>query len=334
MLYEKKLEDVNLAQLTNELRGDHQEWQGEVNMLSVNVNTPEPTIELPGRGEIPFTEYAQGELAGHLKVPTAYYSRIPGELRQQTFDSLLNLSANEVQLDFTNAGVSGVHDAKKAIIRPYQIAEVALKHLPEESQVVEVLDGKDFVLDVLYGSVEDDRYTGGDLQEGDLTRGGLRYTYSVKGQGKPTVSPYLYRLACTNGMETPELSLKLTSDGNGAQEYLLALENFTESALGLIEGRIEDFYSLRESEIDGEPLQALSRLASSYGLSPLTVRRLETHLGVSRHENIFDLINIITNEANNPILESRPAQSHKLQRVGGSVVVHQHGFCNNCGSCV
>lgn len=334
MLYEKELTDVTLEQLASQLRGDHQEWQGEVNMLSVNVNSPEPTLNMPGRGEIPFPEYAQRELAGFLKVPGAYYSRIPGELKQQTFDGLLSLSAEEVQVEFTNQSVGSVYDAKKAIIRPHEIAEVALDHLPGDSQVVDVEVGKEFVLDVLYGPEGEDRYAGGDLEVNDITRGGLRFMYNTKTQAKPAVAPYLYRLVCTNGMETPEVALKLTSEGNSAQEYLLALGNFTEAALGIIDKRINEFYALREARIDGEPLKALSRLAASYGLSPLTVRRLETHLGVSPQSTTFDLVNIITNEANNPILDNRPGQARKLQRVGGSVVVHQHGFCDNCGNCV
>ncbi len=334
MLYQRELENVSLKDVQDQLRSNTQSWTGELSTLNVSLNGETPVVEIPGRGEIPFPTHAQVQLASRLKVPGAYYNRIPSDLKQNTMETLLNFTAEEGYIAFTNQGVELIQDPKKVIITPADIVETALDYFPEDSLVVDVEYGDEFVLDVLYGPEGDDTYVGGDLQVNDITRGGVRFAYNLKTQAKPSVSPYLYRLVCTNGMETLESSLKLTVEGSTPQEYLLALGNFTESALGLINSRIREFYALREARIDSEPLMALSRLASTYGLSALTVKRLASHLPVSPRETMFDLVNIITNEANNPEIEAKPAQRRKLQRVGGSVVVDHHGFCDNCGNCL
>lgn len=335
MLYERELPGISLSELESSFKDDTQSWSGEIASLSMNVTGDNPVIHLPARGEIPFPHYAQQQFASRLKVPRSFYDRIPVELRQQTLETLVNRTGDEVHIDFKNSGVESISDPKKAIIKPSDIIDVALEHFPGESTVVDVLHDADvFQLDVLYGDENNDLHIGGDLEVGDITRGGVRFGYNFKSQAKPWLSPYLYRLMCTNGMETPEMSLKLTAEGNTAQEYLLALSNFTESALGMVRARIDAYYALRSSEIDAEPSLALSRMASAHGLPDSTVRRLVNHLGVSPANTMFDLVNIITNEANNPQIEEKPAQRRKLQRAGGNVVVHQNGFCDNCGSCM
>lgn len=336
MLYERTLEDVTLKQIHEEVQDDLSVWTGDLAELEIDVRDNDaPVIQLPGRGEIPFGFGAQASLANRVKMPASFYNRIPGELRQSNLSTLLNATGDQVSISFNQHGVMDVNDPKKAVINPSQMTEVIMEKFPEESQVVDfVLTQDTFLLDVLYGDQNNQLYVGGDPQVGDITRGGIRFGYDRKAQTKPWLAPYLYRLVCTNGMETPEMSLRLTSEGKTADDYLLALGNFTDSALGIIHSRIEAFYALRNVQIDSEPSLALARLAGAHGLPDSTVKRLINHLPVSEHDSVFDLINIVTNEANNPAIEARPSQRQKLQRAGGSVVVHQSGFCNNCGSCV
>jgi hypothetical protein len=228
------------------------------------------------------------------------------------------------------AGLVGilVDDPAEAIV------ETAMKVMPENSLVIDAWsDSDDFRIDVVVPKGHR-KGSGGDSKVKDITRGGLRFGQNRKQNLAPWVQTFLYRLACTNGMEIPNMGLKVDARGDSIEDILLMLEASARIGFDAIGAEIESFYAMRNEKVDKDVTGVLRRVAQEAGLPDRTVGSLEDHLAMhiepGNDPSMFDLINTITNLANHESLENRRGPRRQLQLAGGRIVGSHTERCNLC----
>jgi hypothetical protein len=113
------------------------------------------------------------------------------------------------------------------------------------------------------------------------------------------------------------------------------LEEMARIAFERVDADIEAFYELKNHPVDN-PERTLARMARELGISAARLRSiLETfpeYLDANGQVSEFDLINAITNEANNPSMDSQFNAQRKLQRSGGSIAFSHATRCPTCAS--
>src|SRR5581483_5520994 len=211
-----------------------------------------------------------------------------------------------------------------------------INKLGEEARVVDSWCDDELRIDTI---VPEDfgQAIGGDWEVGDVTRGGLRFTQNRKANLAPAVTSYLYRLVCTNGMEVPETGLKVEARGGTVETVLAELELAADHAFRQVEEQISHFYNLRRQRIEGDLTQAVIQIARERGLPERTqialANRVPSQLDPQElgHEpSMFDIVNLITNQANDPRLRSRRGPRRALESAGGTLVRHEADRCSHC----
>lgn len=280
-------------------------------------------------------------MSDHLGIPAKFVARQDPDFQVLLLNEMRNREKNKDLLLRVgdDDGLVGVESPDAKVITPAQMVDVALKVLPKDAPVVERFDtSRVFGLDVI---VPDNHTSiGGDRQVGDLTKGGVRFFRDVQHGSAPQVSTFLHRLVCTNGMTVTEETDKVSFKGNTVPEILAELEAAAQRCFARAEATIDHFYDLRSQRMETAAGQAMLRRMVKEQRLPVADRRLlelEEVLGTIADEqgdefSAFDVVNLVTNEANHPTLVNRMPQRHRLQSGGGQVVTEHVTRCGHCQS--
>jgi hypothetical protein len=323
-----------LSDLLTDFAAPFATWGGGTHNIEVALDNETPSITF-GEHEVPATKESVAALANFFKVPIKFLERVEADERQFIMERRIERSdEQDLTINWREGGILDVLKSGQRRIPAEAIVETAIKVMPEESLVIEAWsDPDDFRLDVVVPA-DFDHGIGGDRKLGDLTRGGLRFGQNRKQNLAPTVQKFMYRLRCTNGMEIPDLGMKIDARGDSVEEILIALEEAAQIGYDAIGAEIESFYAMRAEKIDKDVTGVLRRVAQESGLPDRTVGNLEDHL--SQHlepgedPSMFDLINTITNLANHESLENRRGPRRQLQVAGGAIIGSHTERCNLC----
>jgi hypothetical protein len=290
-----------------------------------------------GKHEIAATPRGLTALAGFFDIPTKFLGRIPSDEQQFILEHRISRSKEEpLVVKYNDFGIREVYRGDTSRIAVADLVERLIDFLPEESQVVEWWsEPDDFRADVIVPEGFD-RGIGGDRKIGDITHGGVRVGQNRKQNLAPWVQEYLFRLACTNGMEIPNLGLRIDARGADESEILAMFGSEAKRAFEGVEKSIKHFYDLRSQKIDDDRTGMLRRMSQEYGLPTRTIGRMEDLLpdAVMAEDEVtmFHLVNHITNQANNPEIRSRISTRRALERAGGQAISDHAARCNLCHS--
>lgn len=324
--------------------------------IKINEDSSDPTLVLGEEAEIPLTKENLLPVADRLQIPTPFFQRIGADAehglnRQAALVKMVQQAAGDekVRVEFTDQNVLAVTPPKDRL-RPVHVVQTAIKVLGENAVVQRVKDDSGFFgfdvhvpfnsahgvggdpesyVDVPSDLLNYSWVTGIPVQEGhrvgDVTSGGLRFGMDVKHGLAPEIHPYLFRLACTNGMETqatlPVIDLRRAQT---VDEVLVAMEEAAQIAFGKVEEQIEHFYRLRERRLEN-PERFLTAAAQERGLSASALGALLTLAPTVETE--FDAVNLITNLANR---QRRDGSRLLLERAGGGIVADETERCSQC----
>jgi hypothetical protein len=334
-LYLRDEPTLTLRGLADELTIDTRQWGGVTSEIEVKLNGEQMTLAFGGH-EVPATVDGIEAFCTFMSIPRNFYLGLDLDMQQELLAELLHRRTANLTLHFRDDGVYEAHPPRRVRIAPQQVAEVAIKKLGEDARVVDWWCDDDLRIDV---TVPDDFDVaiGGDWEVGDITRGGLRFTQSRKNNLAPAVNSYLYRLVCTNGMEVPETGTRVEARGGTVESVLAELELAADHAFRQVEEQIRHFYNLRTQRIEGDVTQAVVQIAAERGLPESTqihlAHRVPSELDVEElgHEvSMFDVINLITNMANDPRLRHRRGPRRALESAGGTLVQHEADRCSHC----
>lgn len=334
--YLRETSGLDLRGLADRLNTPVDIWGGVTSEVMVRREEDRLTeVSLGGRA-VPMTHDGLEQFANVLGIPYKYLQRQDAEIQEFLLRRTLNREAANITVRFDDGGISEVYPASQVRLEPRHIVDRVLKVLPEQSPVIEWWADDELRFDV---AVPDnfDRGIGGDPQVGDITRGGVRVTQNRKRNLAPEVNTFLYRLVCTNGMEIPRTGTTIDARGSSVEEILAELELAAEHAFSQVEQQIAHFYDMRSQVVEGDVTQAVVRVARERGLPDRTAnhlaRRVPEQLDpqvLGHPVSMFDITNLITNEANNPELRGRRGPRLQLEQAGGTLVQLEADRCGHC----
>lgn len=304
---------------------------------SIRWQTPEG-----GRHEVPISTEGLNHLSDRLGVPWKFLERQDDDFRQLVLSELIarqDPTAQEV-IRYNDLGVLGIMGIGAQTIPFERLIDAIRSVMPDESPVMNVvLDADNFGFDAIvpegfssgWGGDPDaeivDRH--GDRKVGDLTAGGLRLLYPHAKRHAPRLNGFQHRLVCTNGMSSLKSDLAIDARGLTVDEMLNHLEEMARISFGRVEDEIASFYAMREDRVDN-PERTLLRLGGEHGLSSSVATELAMGVASIDDPTMFDLINLITNAANDP--RRKPRAARALQAAAGAIVTEHAARCGSCQS--
>lgn len=334
-LYLRDEPTTTLRGLADELTIDSKQWGGVTSEIEVALTDDLMTLEFGGH-QVPATVDGMEALCTFLNIPRPFFLGLDLDMQQDLLGKLLSRRTANLTMHYGDDGIYEVHPPRRVRLAPEQIVEVAINKLGESAPVVDWWYDDELRIDTIVPEGFD-QGLGGDWEVGDITRGGLRFTQNRKQNLAPSVTSYLYRLVCTNGMEVPETGLKIEARGGTVETMLGSLELAADHAFKQVEDQIKHFYALRQRLIEGDITQAVVQIAAEQGLSERTqihlAHRVPSELDVEElgHSvSMFDVINLITNMANDPRLRRSRGPRRALEAAGGTLVQHEADRCSHC----
>lgn len=350
-MYLRETAGVTLEEFRNTVDERWEAAQVATSDVRIDLTSDNAVIEIGGKYELPANQRGVQALASYVGVPSSFFDRITVEEREWILRQRLLRHGAPVNVLFNDEGVLGAYKPGQTPIDPGRIVGVAAKVTVPTAEVISFVNNPDEFSFDLAVPLDYERAVGGDPDRiltdkdrrvGDITRGGLTFGYNRKQNLAPFVQPWMYRLWCTNGCSNRDSGLRIDMRGlNTVDEVLGELENAAQRAFGRVEQDIADYYALREQTVPN-PERAMRQAAREHGLSDrVTMQLIDRIPAALQEENIgdgevtmFDIANIITNQANSPALRSKPAAQRELQAVGGDIATHHRQRCNSCAQAI
>lgn len=302
-----------------------------MNEVRFNLTQDQPSIVLGDIAEVPSTLDGLKAFGDWVDIPGKFMERIDPELQQHILSHMIHREGGVARVFYTDEGVQEVREPQIKLIRPQQLVDIAMKVTDPKALALEHWVTKDqFWLDVIVPEGFD-RGVGGDPQVGDITRGGIRIIQDRKKNLAPSVSELLYRLWCTNGYEIDDASLKVDARGNTVEEVLAEFEAVADRAFRRVEKSIQHLYDMRTQRVEN-PEREIIRMAEEAHLPSRTVLTLAERVPAQETEEFttFDLVNLISNQANDPSLINKSGARRKLQQTGGELITIHVERCGHC----
>ncbi len=332
-MYIKNLPQVTVTDLIEQADVPKETVVVPTDQVRVSYNLQSDDSIRIGDREVPFTGAGLVALGDWLKIPSKFLDRLPTGLVPTLVNGLLADTHDEVAITLTDSGVEDAHQPNGRRIDPRSVFEIAARVVSPDAQVVDYRrNNQNYSFEVITRPTVVEE---AELAVRDISHGGLRFGQEWKENLAPWVQPYIYRLICTNGMEIPDSTLAITSRGNTMEEVLASLEEMAQVAFGRVESDIQAFYDMRNVTVE-HPAMVLARMGREQGISENRLMHIIEGLPEYLDENgrctQFDLVNILTNEANNPNLVNRFQAMRTLQQAGGNIAFEHATRCGTCQS--
>jgi hypothetical protein len=332
-MYLRELDGTTLVDLVPKLDKKLYTWGGVADQITLHLEEEEPFVSL-GQHDVPATSAGVRSLATYFEIPPKFFDRLEKDERQWLLNSRKDYLGGELTVRWNGDGIAEVHKPTQVRVDPHRLVERALKFFPENSPVVDWwCDADEMRIDTIVPEGFD-RWLGGDPAVGDISHGGIRFGQDRKHNTAPWVQPLLWRLVCTNGMEVPAAGTRVDARGATAEEIEALFEASIKVAVDRLESDIHAFYDLRNQKLGSDPTGALRRAALEQGLPDRTVGRLEDAFpgAYDGEPTMFDVVNLMTNQANDPAMDLRSSSRRNLQRAGGGLVYDHAERCSVCHS--
>jgi hypothetical protein len=287
--------------------------------------------------EVPLDSDAVVSLSDTLGVPPKFIQRQPADFRAQILNGLAKrLPGGEVNLVVSDKGdrLIEIYESTGKRFVPEMVVESALQVMPHDSIVTEWWNTpRMFQADIVLPATARKGVTT-KAKVGDVTRGGLRVGIDRQHHLAPWVSSYLYRLICTNGLERVDHGTKVDGRVGPIDEVMAEYLKQMHIVFARLDDHVKQFYALREDKIPHDQIDTiLRRTVNEHGLSFGSDLDAMMDMALSSSDSsMFDVVNIITNAANDPSIVNKPANRRKIEKAGGDIVHESH--ITRCPQCL
>jgi hypothetical protein len=331
-----------LTQLRNRLDVKAEMTTTPLEDFKLKLLDAEPTISFgKGRARQEFPAHLNSivALGNILNVPSPFLKKQENDVRQTLLEMLIAKHPGEVLVRFNEGELLEVQKPTALMIDPRRLVDAAMHVIDPKAIVVEAWQepGIEFRCDVIVPEGFDRGIGGvkprkGTKQVGDITRGGIRFGVEHKRHLAPWVSQYLYRLVCTNGMERQDAGWKVDARGMTVEDVLKEFELQADRAFKGVEHAIRAHYDLRSQPVDN-PERTLLRVGREQKLPDRVTMRLVEEAASSDlpdEPTMFDIVNLITNQGNDPDIADRPDVRRVFESCGGIIVADHAARCGHC----
>lgn len=337
-MYLRDLSGTTLEDLSIQFDQHLIQWGGASHQVTPQLEADVPNIRF-GEHEVFVGKEGLSSVATFFDIPPKFLARLDRDQQQYILRTQIERSEKDLTVHFNDSlGITEIRKAGEVRIMPHRLVDSLLTVFPADAPVVDSwVDHNELRIDVIFPETHA-LGTQGDPARGDISRGGLRVTQDRKLNGAPALEKLIWRLVCTNGMELPDASLKVEARGNSEREIHALFEAEIARAVDSLEEEIQHFYSLRDEPVGNDPTGALRRAALEQNLPVRTVGNLEDLVPALVTEanggtiTMFDVVNLMTNQANNPSIDVRSSTRRNLQRAGGNIVTDHAERCGTCHS--
>jgi hypothetical protein len=332
-MFIKTLPELTITDLLEREAPETRDFTVPTDAISVAINNQTDDAIRIGDEEFPATGEGLVALGSWTGVPAKLVGTLDADLLSHLLNGLLSRNDDDVQVSVTDSGLQDVFKPEARRINPAQVFEIASRVVSPDAQVVEYRqNNKGYGFEVITRPTVVEE---AELVVNDISHGGLRFGHDWKAGYLPWVQPFIYRLVCTNGMEIPDATLAVSSDGNTLEDVIADLELKAEAAFGRVEADIAAFYELRSHPVS-DPERLLVRMGAEQGIGDRRLRTilesLPEYMDDAGNVTQFDLVNILTNEANRETLDQSFNARRALQRAGGNIAFEHRTRCGTCQS--
>jgi hypothetical protein len=258
---------------------------------------------------------AQRSIAWRLGIPFNYLAKCPPELQALQMNHWIGHEKNDqLFIRFDGQDVRAIFTPKYKPVDNFEICErLDFMGYKPDTQVQAIIDPEFMSLSILDGKKSFDIY-------GDKFRPGISISNSEVGLASLSISAFLLRLVCTNGMVSKteisasyrHVSTKILDEFPQVMEkisYELAAQR---DKIGLsMESRVDD------------PLKTIESFNRQFQLNQLQREAVEWAWPQEDSDTMFAVVNTYTRAAQFKGLSAE--NSYQLQRVGGNIL----GMLNN-----
>lgn len=241
------------------------------------------------------------------------------ELVSSMIKHSLSKRSGEIQIMYNKDGIYNVSSGLTEHIHPLQVFDVAAETIgPDKFKVDTVSFDKGrvgFKFVTAFNKNPNRRV-------GDYTHGGI----FIESNGYVSVSPYLLRLVCTNGMVRNSVYPDMAKDIQTVKSYV---SNTVSNMIEQSQKDLDIFVSLDDHTVDN-PYAMFVRASREIGLSDRFARRISEVLpSMEKHGEsytYYDMLNLVSSLANS-------TGNNRYQAIAGNFMdSFRYCRCENCGS--
>ena len=172
---------------------------------------------------------------------------------------------------------------------------------------------------------------GGHERLNDVVVGGISFQNSLMGESTMEVTGYVYRLVCSNGLISAEAKYKWSR-----KTETVELDNWFEervrACFEALDHEFDKIENLRGMEItEGHRAQVLTNVFQEYELSDKMRHNVLAKMADEPPRHMWDVVNAITNIANDEEYQENPHTIRRIQTIGGDITSKLH-VCETCYS--
>jgi hypothetical protein len=165
----------------------------------------------------------------------------------------------------------------------------------------------------------------------DVVCGGITFQNSIMGESTMEVTGYVYRLICSNGMISAESKFKW-SRKTETVELSTWFEEHVRACYESIDHEFDKIEQLIQTPIvEGHRAQVLTNVFQEYELSDKMRHAVLARMADEPPRHMWDVVNAITNIANDEEYADNPHTIRRIQTIGGDISTKLH-VCEACYS--
>lgn len=316
--------------------GSRQEERINTTLSNIEISDDAGTLSIDGQ-QFFLDELAENSLANYLKINRTYLAQCPSDLKATNFRYWLNYRENaSVTIESVENSITGFYRPDAMLIPVASVAEIVGRVFSPDDQVKDLRrDNERFHIDVVSSlhsvDVPNPDRIPGRPEVGDITNGGVRILAFPNSPVAPSVTAYLNRLVCSNGMTEPQQEGTIRLKGKTVPEVLVEMEEAARQVLGGLDEKLTSYARMAQRAIPGNASSFVYQIAREHNIGPRVLNRLMERANLlPENATLYDVQQIFTEVANSGV---KYRTMVALQNLGGELAFHTERVLHRCGQC-
>jgi hypothetical protein len=301
------------------------------------------SITIPASEDTPAAQFLLDEktlrvLAKFLKLPATYLEECPPDFRSTTLRYWRDRKGHvDVVLEAVDDNVTALYSPGLMMLPVARVARMIERTFKPEDDIRLLLrDEQVFHVDITSDDfkieIPNPRRIPGRPEVGDITCGGIRFLASPSKVKAPSVSRFLHRLVCTNGMVTDAAEDKIVIKGLSVAEVIESMEEAADRLLSNMDEHLDRYKDTALLAVPGHPLSFAEQLGHEFNVPQRQLHAILDRVRQLPEEGatVFDVAQAFTSVANEV---HNYADRTRLQTLGGSLALEAPRMIERCHTC-
>lgn len=326
---------MKVSELTQVL-GGRQEERFPTTLGSIQIADDAGTLIIGGQTFF-LDEMAENSLANYLKINRTYLAQCPPDLKATNFRYWLEHRENaSVTVESVENNITGFFRPDAMLIPVSSVAEIVERIFSADDEVKDLRrDDERFHIDITsarhYVDVPNPDRIMGRPEVGDITSGGVRILAYPNAPVAPSVTAYLHRLVCRNGMTEPQNEGTIRLKGRTVPEVLVEMEQAAREVLSGLDEKLTSYAQMAQRGIPGNASSFMYQISRENNIGPRVLNRLMERANLlPDNATLYDVQQIFTEVANSGV---KYRTMVALQSLGGELAFHTDRVLHRCNQC-